>query len=111
MRGQGGLRILRPDGRKQAREGPGGEPLEIQAEWREGALVVESKSERGMTTTETYALAQGGQALVVSLRLEGGPFGEPLIFRTHYDLEGAETEPKRTSKVRPSRHPDEGSTP
>ncbi len=92
--GENGLRILRPDGRKQTRQGPGGGEVETQADWREGSLVVESKSQRGMKTTETYTLTRGGQALEVTVRLEGGPFREPIRFHTHYDAAGTAPEPE-----------------
>lgn len=92
--GEAGLRILRPDGRKQTRQGPGGGEVQTQTEWRGGSLVVESRSGRGMKTTETYTLTQDGKSLEVIVRLEGGPFREPIEFHTHYDAAGATPEPE-----------------
>jgi hypothetical protein len=100
--GETGLRILRPDGRKQTRQGPGGGEVQTQAEWRDGSLFVESKSQRGMKTTQTYTLTQGGQALEVTVRLEGGPFREPIQFHTHYDAAGAVPEPEEDVEGAPA---------
>jgi hypothetical protein len=86
------LRILRPDGRKQQRQGLDGARIETRCRWKDGSLVVESKSERGMKMTESYTLARGGRALAVKIHIEGR-FGEPITLRSHYDAAVAGAEP------------------
>ena len=87
------LRILRPDGRKRERRGSDGALVELRCEWKDGSLVVESKSERGLKVRETYTPAQGGRELAVSRRIEGGPFRNTIMIRSRYDPVDAEAAP------------------
>ncbi len=56
---------------------------EIKAKWRDGSLVVKTKTDR-RTTTETYFLTEGGSLLTVVVEVEGqGPMGS-LSFKRIY---------------------------
>jgi hypothetical protein len=88
------LRILRPDGRKRERRGSDGALVELRCEWKDGSLVVESKSERGLKVRETYTPVQAGRVLAVSRRIGGGPFRYTIVIRSRYDLVDAEAAPE-----------------
>jgi len=65
----GRTRNFYPDGRTyKADEGL----ADVKAEWREGALVVEKKTQQGWKLTETWQLAPDRNRLRIDLRLEGG---------------------------------------
>ena len=86
--GEGGLTRLHVDGKSYKREGGS---LETKAVWKEQALVVESKSERGPKLVSTYRLLPQGKQLEVIARLEGRR--EPIVVRRVYDRAPAETAP------------------
>ena len=80
--GEGYVVRLHLDNRFYAREGGA---LQTRAQLKDGALVVESKSERGPKATTTYRLLPEGRALEVVTILEGGRAGEPVSVRRVYD--------------------------
>jgi len=80
--GQGYVIRLHLDNRFYEREGGA---LQSRAQMKDGALVVESKTERGAKATTTYRLLPEGTALEVVTVLEGGRFGEPISVRRVYD--------------------------
>jgi hypothetical protein len=86
--GAGGLTRLHLDGKPYKREGGA---VETRAEWKESALVVESKSERGTKLTSTYRLLPQARKLELVSRLEGRR--EPIVVRRVYDSAPAEASP------------------
>ena len=75
-------RAFTTDNKKNVIETPMGE-AEIKAKWRDGSLVVKTKTDR-RTTTETYFLTEGGSLLTVVVEVEGqGPMGS-LSFKRIY---------------------------
>ncbi|HVO09806.1 MAG TPA: hypothetical protein VMX54_03545 [Vicinamibacteria bacterium] len=77
-------RTLHADGRKyKAADGAS----EVKAEWKQGRLVVETRGFRGRTTTETWALSEGGRVLTCAVKLETG-FGPAVTIRRVYDRAG-----------------------
>ncbi len=74
--------VFTTDNKKNIIETPMGE-AEIKAKWRDGSLVVKTKTDR-RTTTETYFLTEGGALLTVVVEVEGqGPMGS-LSFKRIY---------------------------
>jgi hypothetical protein len=80
-------RIYYLDGEKHVRETPGGDKLETVAKMKGDQIVIEEKTERGMKSTQTFALGPDGNVLVVTRRLEGNRFKEPVVIRSIYDLQ------------------------
>lgn len=79
--GEGYLVRLHLDNRYYEREGGA---LQSRARVEDGALVVESKTERGPKAKTTYRLLPGARELEVVTLLEGGPFGEGVSVRRVY---------------------------
>ena len=77
-------RTLHADGRKYKADNGASE---ITTEWKEGALVVETRGFRGQKTTETWELSTTGKRLTATTKVENGLGGKVTIKRV-YDRSG-----------------------
>lgn len=84
----GRARRLHPDGRKYKTQNG---TAEIKSYWKDGRLVVETRSARGANLVETWERASDGARLTVLVRLEGGPGGK-LELKRVYDRMEAESD-------------------
>jgi len=82
---EGRHRTLYTDGRRQQYETKKGKQVQSVASWRGDQLVVETLSGGGAKITESYALAEGGGYMYVTLRVESEHFSQPLVIRRVYD--------------------------
>jgi hypothetical protein len=76
----GRTRHLHPDGKKYKTDNGA---AEMKTSWKEGKLVVETKSGRGGSVAETWEAAPDGSQLTVNVRLEGG-FGPSVTLKRVY---------------------------
>ena len=77
----GATRRLHPDGKKYKTDNGASE---IKSSWKEGKLVVETKSLRGGRVLETWERIPDGSRLIVNVKMEGG-FGPGLTLKRVYD--------------------------
>lgn len=85
--GSGRSRVLSTDGKKVRDDsGPGG-PATVRASWKDGALVVKVKPEKGPGRTESWVISNDRKRLFLTITLEDGP---PFPMRRAYDLAVAE---------------------
>ena len=77
----GATRRLHPDGKKYKTDNGASE---IKSSWKEGKLVVETKSMRGGRVLETWERIPDGSRLIVNGKMEGG-FGPGLTLKRVYD--------------------------
>ena len=77
----GATRRLHPDGKKYKTDNGASE---IKSSWKEGKLVVETKSMRGGRVLETWERIPDGSRLIVNVKMEGG-FGPGLTLKRIYD--------------------------
>ena len=83
--GSDNVRIYYLDGEKHKRQTPGGVDLETVAQKRGDQIIIEEKAESAKFT-RTFALAQDGSVMVVTVRLENDRFKQPVVIRSVYDL-------------------------
>ena len=83
--GSDNVRIYYLDGEKHKRQTPGGVDLETVAQKRGDQIIIEEKAESAKFT-RTFALAQDGSVMVVTVRLEHDRFKQPVVIRSVYDL-------------------------
>ena len=83
--GSDNVRIYYLDGEKHKRQTPGGVDLETVAQKRGDQIIIEEKAESSKFT-RTFALAQDGSVMVVTVRLENDRFKQPVVIRSVYDL-------------------------
>ncbi len=89
--GSDNVRIYYLDGEKHKRQTPGGVDLETVAQKRGDQIIIEEKAESSKFT-RTFALAQDGSVMVVTVRLENDRFKQPVVIRSVYDpLRDSET--------------------
>ena len=89
--GSDNVRIYYLDGEKHKRQTPGGIDLETVAQKRGDQIIIEEKSESAKFI-RTFALAQDGSVMVVTVRLENDRFKQPVVIRSVYDpLRDSET--------------------
>ena len=77
-------RTLHADGRKYKADNGASE---IKTEWKEGALVIETRGFRGQKTTETWELSTTGKRLTATIKVENG-FGGKATVKHVYDRSG-----------------------
>jgi hypothetical protein len=77
----GRMRRLHPDGKKYKTDNGASE---IKSSWKEGKLVVETKSLRGGRVLETWERIPDGSRLIVNVKMEGG-LGPGLTLKRIYD--------------------------
>ena len=77
------LRILRSDGQKRKKEGEAGK-LEVTTKFVKGALVIESRPERGGKRKETYTLRPDGK-LDIDFEIDGSGPMPGVKFKLVYD--------------------------
>ena len=77
----GRMRRLHPDGKKYKTDNGA---AEVKTSWKEGKLVVETKSMRGGRVLETWERIPDGSRLIVNVKMEGG-FGPGLTLKRIYD--------------------------
>jgi hypothetical protein len=82
--GSDNVRIYYLDGEKHKRQTPGGVDLETVAQKRGDRIIIEEKAESAKFT-RTFALAQDGSVMVVTVRLENDRFKQPVVIRSVYD--------------------------
>jgi hypothetical protein len=82
----GGVDTYRLDGRKEKRELPGTEPVEISARWKNGKLTIERKIGSAGTVREVYSLAAEGKELLVEVRLTGAEITQPIDQKRVYNV-------------------------
>lgn len=75
-------RLIQTDGRKHARTGGVG-PVETQAKWKKGRLIVRDRMETGMTVTRTFFYLPEDPHLYVDTEIGGR--GRSFRFRRVYD--------------------------
>jgi hypothetical protein len=83
----GRTRRLHPDGKKYKTDNGASE---IKSSWKEGKLVVETKSLRGGRVLETWERIPDGSRLIVNVKMEGG-FGPGLTLKRVYDRAAGES--------------------
>lgn len=83
--GSDNVRIYYLDGEKHKRQTPGGVDLETVAQKRGDQIIIEEKAESAKFT-RTFALAQDGSVMVVTVRLEHDRFKQPVVIRSVYEL-------------------------
>ena len=83
----GATRRLHPDGKKYKTDNGASE---IKSSWKEGKLVVETKSLRGGRVLETWERIPDGSRLIVNVKMEGG-FGPGLTLKRVYDRAAGES--------------------
>ena len=83
----GATRRLHPDGKKYKTDNGASE---IKSSWKEGKLVVETKSVRGGRVLETWERIPDGSRLIVNVKMEGG-FGPGLLLKRIYDRAAGES--------------------
>ncbi len=83
----GATRRLHPDGKKYKTDNGASE---IKSSWKEGKLVVETKSLRGGRVLETWERIPDGSRLIVNVKMEGG-FGPGLTLKRIYDRPAGES--------------------
>ena len=89
--GSDNVRIYYLDGEKHKRQTPGGLDLETVAQKKGDLIIIEEKAESAKFT-RTFALAQDGSVMVVTVRLENDRFKQPVVIRSVYDpLRDSET--------------------
>ncbi len=89
--GSDNVRIYYLDGEKHKRQTPGGVDLETVAQKRGDQIIIEEKAESAKFI-RTFALAQDGSVMVVTVRLENDRFKQPVVIRSVYDpLRDSET--------------------
>jgi hypothetical protein len=77
----GRRRSLRPDGRKYKTENG---TAQLKAEWKQGRLLVETKSGSGRKLVESWELSANRNRLIVEVRIEGG-YGPALLLKRAYE--------------------------
>ena len=77
----GATRRLHPDGKKYKTDTGASE---IKSSWKDGKLVVETKSARGGRVLEIWERIPDGSRLIVNVKMEGG-FGPGLLLKRIYD--------------------------
>ena len=77
----GATRRLHPDGKKYKTDNGASE---IKSSWKDGKLVVETKSARGGRVLEIWERIPDGSRLIVNVKMEGG-FGPGLLLKRIYD--------------------------
>lgn len=77
-------RTLHADGRKYKSDNG---TSEVKTEWKDAALVIETRGFRGQKTTETWELSTTGKRLTSTTRVENGMGGRVTIKRV-YDRSG-----------------------
>ena len=83
FRTEGNLRLLHSDGQKRAKEGDGGRQ-DVTARFIKGALVIETKAERGGKRKETYTLRED-KKLQIDFDIEGSGPMPGMRFKLVYD--------------------------
>lgn len=83
--GSDNVRIYYLDGEKHKRQTAGGVDLETVAQKRGDQIIIEEKAESAKFT-RTFALAQDGSVMVVTVRLEHDRFKQPVVIRSVYEL-------------------------
>jgi len=76
----GPLRVLHADDKKYKDDATG---TEVKTRWDKGRLRVETKRERGGTTTETWSLTGDPRQLTVDYRLENPFLGTVTVRRVY----------------------------
>ena len=79
-------RTFYTDGRSTEYNLTSGDRGESQARWTEQKLIVETKTARGSSLTETFEISPDRNHLIVSLKLVGGQT-RPILIRRVYDRE------------------------
>jgi len=77
----GRTRVLHADGKKYKTENGTAQTRTV---WKEGALVVETKHDRGTTVTETWELVPDASRLVVQVRMQRGS-GSRVVLKRVYE--------------------------
>ncbi len=80
-------RRLFTDGRKVNFTTPKGETVETTARWQGSRLVVETKRLNGGKVTQTYALGEGGEQMIVLTQIVSQRLNRPIELRFVYDAE------------------------
>lgn len=82
---EGRHRTLYTDGRRQQYQTKKGKQVQSVASWHGDQLIVETLPESGAKIIESYALADGGRQMYVTLQIESEHFSQPLVIRRVYD--------------------------
>ncbi|HYN20165.1 MAG TPA: hypothetical protein VE078_04335 [Thermoanaerobaculia bacterium] len=79
----GRSRVLRTDGKKVREEGAPGGPATVKAKWKDRALEVTVKPQKGPKRTESWVITNDRKRLFLTLTMDGGP---RVPIRRAYDL-------------------------
>jgi hypothetical protein len=77
------------DGRKARHTAPNGESIETTTHWQGEQLIVVNQRAKGMKSTQTYTLAQGGRQMIVSTQITHPRLDRPIELRLVYDANTA----------------------
>jgi hypothetical protein len=81
---QGRVSVLKPDGVKVT-EQQAGASIDRTTKWDDRSLVTTTKLSNGVKVTQTYTKVAEGLQLVVTTRIEGGRWRNPVEFKRVYD--------------------------
>jgi hypothetical protein len=87
----GRSRVLRTDGKQVREEGSPGGPATVKAKWKDRALEVTVKPQKGPKRTESWVITNDRKRLFLTLTMDGGP---RFPIRRAYDLVSPEEEPE-----------------
>jgi hypothetical protein len=96
----GRSRALQTHGKKVKDESAPGGPATVKARWKDGALEVTIKPQRGPKRTESWVITNDRKRLFLTLTLDGGP---PFPMRRAYDR--VEEAPAKDSSKDPAAAP------
>jgi hypothetical protein len=88
-RADGRSRTIYTDGRSQEFKTPKGRTITMTGTRQRDQLIIETRTDgRNGKFVETYALAQNGRKLNITLRVEGERLNQPIVIRRVYDAAG-----------------------
>jgi hypothetical protein len=81
---QGRVTVLKPDGVKVT-EQQAGASIDRTTKWDDRSLITATKLSNGVKVTQTFTKVAEGLQLIVTTRIEGGRWGNPVEFKRVYD--------------------------